>query len=109
MLHHISKAAFMDKFVSPCSPPSPLEREIIDIIIEECAEVIQRGTKMTRFGIEEVQPGQDLSNAQRLAREIGDVFEIVALAIEAGIVTQAEIDLGRAHKRKQLAKYMQHA
>jgi len=40
----------MDKFVSPCPPPTAREREIAEIIIEECAEIQQRATKLLRFG-----------------------------------------------------------
>jgi hypothetical protein len=98
----------MDRFVSPCPPPDACQRELVEILIEECAEVQQRGTKMLRFGVTEVQPGQDLSNAQRLAREIGDLLVVVEMALEDGLITQDEIDIGREHKRKQLAKFRQH-
>lgn len=95
-------------FVSPCPPPSPREREVIELLIEECAEVIHRATKALRFGLEEIQPGQDLENWQRLAREVGDVNEVVNLAKKCGIFTGSEIKAGEEHKRLQLAKYLQY-
>lgn len=95
------------KFVSPCAPPTPYEREVLEIIIEECAEIQQRATKALRFGLLEVQPGQPLPNTARMAREIGDLAEIVDVAVKAGIIDRREIDAGIVNKRQQLAKFMQ--
>lgn len=97
-----------DRFVTPYPPPTPYEREIIEILIEECAEVQQRGTKMLRFGVREVQPGQSLTNTARLAHEVGDLLEIIDLAVNAGLMDPRDIEAGRVHKRAQLKKYMQH-
>jgi len=49
---------------------------LLDILIEECAEVIQRATKAKRFGLEEVQPEQTLSNMERIAYELNDVVAV---------------------------------
>lgn len=96
-----------ENFVSPCPPPTPYERELLEILIEECAEVIQRATKMKRFGVQEVQPGQPFDNAQRLAREYGDLIEVAELLMEIGLCPEMDVIEGRANKRRQLAKYMQ--
>lgn len=74
-------------------------------LVEECAEVQQRATKAMRFGISEKQPGQDFTNAERLAAEIGDVLEMVERIKAAGLIRQADIDTGRRHKRRQLSVY----
>lgn len=96
-----------EKFVSPCPPPTPFEREILEILIEECAEIIQRATKMLRFGVNEVQPGQGFDNAARLSHEVGDMAKVLELAEDAGLVIGSEIRKGMIHKEGQLAKYMQ--
>ncbi len=96
------------RFVSPCPPPGAVETEIITTLIEEAAEVIQRGTKLNRFGIEEVQPGQDLTNAQRLAHEIGDFLGMIEIALKAGIIDNNEIEVGRVRKHARFEKYRQH-
>jgi len=109
-----------DRFISPAGPATAREREITEIVVEECAEivlcaefirqapkVIQRGTKLLRFGPEEIQPGQPHSNAYRLGLEIGDLLEIVDMAVREGLVSQEAIDAGRANKKRQLAKFMQ--
>ena len=95
------------KFVSPEPPPSPYEREILEILIEECAEIQQRATKMLRFGVMEVQPGQDLSNRDRLSDEIGDLRAVLHLAEEAGLLDMVRVKCGVTAKFEKLDRYMQ--
>lgn len=96
-----------EKFVSPCPPPTPYERELLEILIEECAEVQQRATKMLHFGVREVQPNQSLTNAQRLAYEYGDLVEVASRLMRIGLIPQKEVLEGQVRKIRQLAKYMQ--
>jgi hypothetical protein len=96
-----------ERFVSPSPPMSGHPRELLTILIEECAEVQQRATKALRFGIDEVQPGQTFTNAERLAAELGDLIEMVERVKAAGLVLQRDIDMGRRHKQHQLEIYMQ--
>lgn len=91
----------------PARPPTAHQREVAELLIEECAEVIQRATKLLRFGVEEVQPGQPLDNADRLSLEIGDALEVIDRAVRAGIARPPAIGQGRENKRRQLARYMQ--
>lgn len=95
------------KFVSPCPPPTPYERELLTILIEECAEVAQRATKMLRFGVEEVQPGQPFSNRCRLSEEFGDLLAVARLCTEAGLLDTITVDARVPAKMKKLKTYMQ--
>lgn len=96
-----------ERYVTPCELPSPYERELLTILIEECAEVQQRATKLLRFGRDEVQPGQKKTNAYRLSEEIADLETMIALAQEAKIAPSiVSINL-RQKKLDQLARYMQ--
>ena len=95
------------RWVSPVPPPTDYERELLTILIEECAEVQQRATKSLRFGPTEVQPGQSLSNNQRLARELGDLYAVASLAEEAGLLNPREIDDAIREKHRKLKKFMQ--
>lgn len=98
-----------EKFVTPCALPTEREREILTILIEECAEVQQRATKLLRFGRDEVQSGQPLSNKDRLSEEIGDMQAVLTLAEEYGLVSR-EIAVVQAPKKfAKLEKYMQSA
>ena len=49
---------------------------LLDILIEECAEVIQRATKAKRFGLLEIQPEQALTNERRIVYEVNDVVAV---------------------------------
>ena len=50
---------------------------ILTCAAEECAEVAQRITKALRFGLAEVQPGQTLTNAERICVETKDLIALL--------------------------------
>src|SRR5690349_12970351 len=52
---------------------------LLSIIAEEAAEVAQRATKTLRFGVAEVQPGQDHTNVFRLMGELHDLLAAVEM------------------------------
>jgi hypothetical protein len=95
------------RFVSPCPPPTAHESEVLTILIEEAAEVQQRATKMLRFGVKEMQPGQSLSNRARLSDEVGDLMAIIDMAKGIGLIDTFRINKARAEKFIKLDKYMQ--
>jgi hypothetical protein len=55
---------------------------LLTIIAEECVETAQRATKALRFGIDEVQPGQDLTNSERLMQEAIDLAAALEMLAE---------------------------
>lgn len=111
------------KFVSDCPLPTAHEAEVLTIMSEECAEInaelleiqmmrvlsnIQkRVAKMQRFGVEETQSGQPLSNKERLSDEIGDLYAVADLAIGLDIVSQDRIADAAAAKEIKLLRYLQ--
>lgn len=94
-------------YVTPCELPNAHERELLTILIEECAEVQQRATKLLRFGCAEVQPGQEKTNSERLANEIGDLVHMTTLLDQVGLIPNHAVQAGMRSKQKQLAKFMQ--
>ena len=98
-----------EKFTSPCQPPEGYVRELLTILVEEGQEVGIRCTKALRFGVEEVQPGQELDNADRIGREVGDFLEVLDRLVTAGVIRQSSIEDGKANKKRQLDKFMQTA
>lgn len=96
-----------DKFVSPEPPLSSFESELVTILNEECSEVIQRGCKMERFGKNEIQPGQGLSNLERLSEEVGDLLGIIDKSLEEGLLDANVVQDARTNKQYKLLKYMQ--
>lgn len=86
--------------------PTEREREILVILIEEAAEVQHRATKLLRFGRDQVQPGQDLTNGQRLAKELGDMAVLVEMTAQASLIDLDEVKARAVRKREKLARYM---
>lgn len=56
-----------------------LSENLLTILIEECNETAQRATKALRFGLTEVQPGQEKTNAERLVYEFNDIVAVMEL------------------------------
>lgn len=96
-----------DKYVSPEKLVSPREREILIILIEECAEVQHRASKLLRFGRDEKQVGQEYTNAERLSQEIGDLETIIAMAANYDLVNLSIVYRQSDKKNKKLLKYIQ--
>lgn len=55
------------------------QEHLLSILAEECAEVAHRASKALRFGLDEIQPGQSLSNKERIELELADLMAVVAL------------------------------
>ena len=96
-----------ERFITPAPLPTEREREILNIIIEECAEVQHRACKALRFGLSEVQPGQDLDNAARLSDEIGDLGGILNLAFADGLISEDRVLATSYAKQEKLRTFMQ--
>ena len=66
-----------------------IEREVMLIAQEECAEVTQAISKVFRFGIDGVHNGK--TNREHLEEEIGDLQCMISLMCEKGIVDPVAI------------------
>lgn len=75
------------------------------VLAEECAEVAQRVSKAARFGMDEVQPGQELTNEERIWQEMNDLAGIgemlIALRGQGGLSRDA-MDAKKAKVEKFL-------
>lgn len=96
-----------ERFVTPAERPDDHVHELLTILMEECAEVIQRASKAKRFGLAEVQPGQPYTNSYRLALEIGDIFAVVDALEKRDAVVYAVITEGTRIKCQKLKQFMQ--
>jgi NTP pyrophosphatase (non-canonical NTP hydrolase) len=79
--------------------------EVMNILSEECAEVIQAVSKCHRFGLDNLKPGKPLTNAQHLEGEIGDLLAMVDLLKLKGIVTDAGLETAKLAKIEKLKKW----
>ena len=84
------------------------EQYLLGKLAEECAEVGQRALKTAQFGMDEVQPGQALDNAERLHAELDDLMAIVELLnVHHGLnytPNAARIAAKKAPAKKRAAK-----
>ena len=81
-------------------------------LAEECAEVAQRATKALRFGLGETQPGQPLTNAQRLHYELCDLLAVTDLLVEAVAIEgfeSAEVRDAIGAKKAKIARYAKYS
>lgn len=90
-----------DRFVSPCREPGASDREVLNKISEECSEVIQRVCKALKFGLEEAQRGQTMTNRERIEEELGGLYAAVDKAKAVGLLDERHIV---KHTRNALEK-----
>lgn len=85
---------------------------LLACLAEECVEVAQRATKAMRFGLKEVQPGQELDNAQRIAEELHDLEGVLMMLYQRGVLKKPDAltALTRATtKAAKVEKFMRYA
>jgi NTP pyrophosphatase (non-canonical NTP hydrolase) len=74
-------------------------KEIMLILQEEGAEVIQAVSKCMRFGPDQIKPNKEVSNIGMLEEEIGDFLAMVELLTDMNIGVTTE-GLTQAKKNK---------
>ena len=88
------------------------QEHLLIILAEECAEVAHRCSKALRFGLGDVAPGQALTNAQAIEREMCHLYTVAGLMREEDIIGPwidtdvvraklAAVELWLEHSRKQ--------
>ena len=81
------------------------DKEVMDILQEECAEVIQAVSKISRFGIDNVKPGKPKTNREHLEEELGDMLAMIDIMLELGIVTLSNLEVAKQAKIEKLKKW----
>ena len=80
-----------------------VEKEIMLIAQEECAEVTQAISKCFRFGFDSVYNGE--SNRAHLEEEVGDLMCMIDLLIDAGIVSESGVMTAKNEKMMKLQQW----
>jgi len=80
-------------------------QETLDILQEECAEVIVEVSKCRRFGIDSIHYKTKLKHSTMLENEIGDVLAMIDILMERGIITQENINIAKQNKKDKLKKW----
>ena len=80
-------------------------QEILDILQEECAEVIVEVSKCRRFGIDSQHYKTNLPHKEMLEQEIGDVLAMIKLLLEDGVITVEGVEAAAERKIEKLHKW----
>ena len=80
-----------------------IDKEIMLIAQEECAEVIQAISKVFRFGMDDTHNGE--TNREHLEEEIGDLMCMIDLLIENGIVSESAVMTAKNEKLNKLIQW----
>jgi len=81
------------------------DTEILLILSEECAEVIQAVSKVSRFGIDNVKPGKPKTNREHLEEEIGDLLAMVDIMVEFSVISLDNLEVAKRAKIEKLKKW----
>ena len=80
-----------------------IEKEVLLICQEECAEVTQAISKVFRFGFDSEYNGR--TNYQRLTEEVGDLLCMIQLLMEKGILNESTVYRQSIAKRYKLEQW----
>jgi NTP pyrophosphatase (non-canonical NTP hydrolase) len=80
-------------------------KEVMDILQEECAEVIQAISKISRFGIDNAKPGTSKTNREHLEEEIGDILAMIDILMHTDIVCWGNLEAAKRAKIEKLKKW----
>jgi NTP pyrophosphatase (non-canonical NTP hydrolase) len=80
-------------------------KEVMDILQEECAEVIQAVSKISRFGLDNFKPGKPKTNREHLEEELGDMMAMITILVDNGIVNRVQLEHAEAAKIEKLKQW----
>jgi NTP pyrophosphatase (non-canonical NTP hydrolase) len=80
-------------------------QEILDILQEECAEVIVEVSKCRRFGTDSLHYKTGITHREMLEQEIGDVLCMIELLHQEGILSEEGLMAAKQKKEEKLRKY----
>jgi NTP pyrophosphatase (non-canonical NTP hydrolase) len=81
------------------------EREVMNILSEECAEVIQAVSKCHRFGLDNYKPNKPKTNREHLEEELGDLLAMIDILQEMDVVSWTNIERAQEAKIEKLKKW----
>ena len=80
-------------------------REVLLILQEECAEVIQAVSKISRFGLDNLKPGKPKTNRDHLEEELGDLYAMIEILQELDVLSWTNIEKAAEAKREKLKQW----
>jgi NTP pyrophosphatase (non-canonical NTP hydrolase) len=80
-------------------------QEALDILQEECAEVIQEVSKCRRFGMDSKHYKTGITHSEMLALEVADVLTLIDILIEQGVLDLVSLGIAKTNKKEKLKKW----
>lgn len=81
-------------------------RETLIILQEELIEAAQVISKIFRFGPDQIVPGSETTNLQRLEAELGDVQAMIELLVDLQVgITNGQLDEAKLKKFEKLKQW----
>jgi NTP pyrophosphatase (non-canonical NTP hydrolase) len=83
-------------------------KQVMGVLTEECAEVIQAISKINRFGLN--AEWQGVTNKQALITEIGDVLALISVLVDETDINITDEDIHKAidAKYEKLKVFLPH-
>lgn len=87
---------------------TPRQLELLGILQEECAEVIQIISKIRRFGMDSYNPADpSVTNHDLLNLEVGDVLGLIEmLKTDPDILDESKIYARSIYKQEKVLRYL---
>ena len=79
--------------------------EVMDILQEECAEVVQAVSKIRRFGIDNAKPNTPHTNREHLEEELGDMLAMIDILMVNNVVSWGNLHQAKRAKIEKLKKW----
>ena len=88
---------------------TPAETERLAILAEECGEVLQSIGKVLRHGYSNYSPFTPTeTNRDSLSMEIGDALVAISYMVEAGDISENDLERRIEEKRDKIKKWLHH-
>ena len=84
---------------------NPRVQEILDILQEECAEVIVEVSKCRRFGLDSEHYKTGELHRAMLEQELGDVLCMIELLYMEGVISEEGLMAAKQKKEEKLRKW----
>lgn len=94
-------------YVSQHKKPTPFERELLDGLQEEAAELIVAVAKFKKFGGLDGYPGTGRTNVGDASMELGNIQFMAQMCVDWGLLDPATISYGYADKQRKFRKFQQ--
>jgi hypothetical protein len=84
---------------------------LLVILSEECAELSKEVSKALRFGLDDFEPGQNLTNREKIVNEFNDLYAVFTMLVEQGVFNDRRLLSKDAieKKKQKVLQYMKYS